>query len=102
MKFFEYDYFKTKQDFTNDVKGVLNEMKALSKMKERSPASGDQVRAVDSALNRTIPKCADTSYPHLMLRLNYCVSLSSIHLTILCILRTIDPENYEEYTKDKC
>lgn len=69
-------------------------MKALSRMKEGSAAWEDKLRAVDSALNRLIPKCADNSYPHVMLRLNYCVALSSIHLTILSILRKVDPENY--------
>lgn len=102
MKFWEYDYKKTKQDFSNDIKGVYNEMRALSRMKEGSNAWEDKLRAVDSAINRMIAKCSDNTYPHVLLRLNYCTSMIAIHLSVLAILKKTDPENYVEYSKDKC
>jgi len=69
---------------------------------EGTKAWWHKLENAESALNMLFPKCSDDSYPHVMLRLNFAVTVCTIHLALLMKLKNNDPDSYDENFDIKC
>ncbi len=104
MLFWEYDYWKTRQEFNIDIRGIMSELQFMSTKEESSEIWKQKAMNVETQMNLIFPKFSSKYYPHHMLKLELATTLVGLHIGLMTKLShilaadksyTIDDVNYK-------